>query len=94
MAHTVKNLPAMGETQVPSLGWEDLLEKEMATHSSILAGRIPQTVDHGRLQSMEHKESDMTERLHFTSLPHPETGGKREGTDFKRMTIVQGHDVN
>ena len=63
MAQAVENLLAMQVTQVQSLGWEDLLEKEMATHSSILAGRIPQTVDHGRLQSMEHKESDMTEHL-------------------------------
>ena len=39
----VKNLPAMQETQVQSLGWEDSLEKGMATHSSILAWRIPQT---------------------------------------------------
>ena len=39
---TVKNLPAMQETYVPSLGWEDPLEKGMATHSSILAWRIPQ----------------------------------------------------
>ena len=41
MAQTVKNLPAMQETWVRSLGWEDLLEEEMATHSSILAWRIP-----------------------------------------------------
>ena len=40
MAQTVKNLPAMRETQVQSLGWEDPLEKEMAPHSSILAWRI------------------------------------------------------
>ena len=40
------------ETQVRSLGWEDLLEKEMATHSSILAWRIPRMEEHGRLQSM------------------------------------------
>ena len=48
----VKRLPAMWETRVRSLGWEDLLEKEMATHSSILAWRIPQTEEHGRLQAM------------------------------------------
>ena len=41
MAHTVKNLPAMQETWVPSLGWEDPLEDSMATHPSILAWRIP-----------------------------------------------------
>ena len=48
----VKRLPTMQETWVRSLGWEDLLEKEMATHSSILAWRIPQTEEHGKLQSM------------------------------------------
>ena len=47
----VKNLPAMQETQVQSLGQEDLLEKEMATHSSILAWEIPQTEEPGGLQS-------------------------------------------
>ena len=48
----VKNLLAMQETQVGSLGQEDPLEKEMATHSSILAWRIPWTEEPGRLQSM------------------------------------------
>ena len=48
----VKNLPAMKETQVQSLGGEDLLEKGMATHSSILAWRIPWTEEPGRLQSI------------------------------------------
>ena len=52
MAQLVKNLPAMQEIQVQSLGWEDLLEKEMATHSSILAWRIPWTEDPGGLQFM------------------------------------------
>ena len=47
----VKNLPAMQETWVWSLGWEDLLEEEMATHSSILAWRIPWTEEPGGLQS-------------------------------------------
>ena len=46
------NLPAMQETQVRSLGWEDPLEKGMATHSSILAWRIPWTEEPGGLQSM------------------------------------------
>ena len=57
----VKSLPVMRETQVQSLGQEDPLEKEMATHSSILAWRIPWTEELGGLQSMGHKESDMTE---------------------------------
>ena len=47
-----KNPPAMQETQVRFLGWDDLLEKEIATHSSILAWRIPWTEEPGRLQSM------------------------------------------
>ena len=53
------------ETQVQSLGREDLLEKEMATHSSIVAWEIPLMVEPGRLQSMG-SQSDMTEQLHFT----------------------------
>ena len=52
MAQTVKRLPTMRETWGQSLGWEDVLEKEMATHSSILAWRIPQTEEPGGLQSM------------------------------------------
>ena len=52
MAQMVKNLPAMQETQVPSLGWEDPLEKGMATHSSIFAWSIPWREEHGGLQSV------------------------------------------
>ena len=48
----VKHLPTMEETWVQSLGWEDLLEKELATHSSILAWKIPWTEEPGRVQSM------------------------------------------
>ena len=53
----VKNLPAMQETQVQSLGQEDPLEKEMITHSSILAWRIPWTEESGGLQSMGSQKS-------------------------------------
>ena len=53
----LKNLPAMQETQVQSLGWEEPLEKEMATHSSILAWEIPQTQEPGGLQSMGLQKS-------------------------------------
>ena len=53
MAQMVKNLPAMLETQIRSLGREDPLEKGMATHSSILARGIPRTEELGMLQSME-----------------------------------------
>ena len=52
VAQTVKSLPTMRETQVQSLGREDPLEKEMATHSSVLASKIPWTEEPGRLQSM------------------------------------------
>ena len=52
MAQTVKNLPAMQETTVQSLGQEDTLEKEMATHYSMLAWKIPGMEEPGRLQSM------------------------------------------
>ena len=66
MAQTVKNLPAIQETQVQSLGWKDPLEKERATHFSILAWRIPWTEAPGRLQSMGLQKSDTTERLAHT----------------------------
>ena len=59
-----KNLPAMQETRVRSLGREDPLEKGKAGHSSILARRIPRTEEPGGLQSVG-SESDTTERLHF-----------------------------
>ena len=52
VAHSVKNLPEVQETWVRSLGWEDPLEKEMATHSSILAWKISWTEEPGGLQSM------------------------------------------
>ena len=54
-------MPKMRETHVCSLDWEDPLEKGMATHFRILAWRIPWTEEPGRLQSIGHKESDMTE---------------------------------
>ena len=62
----VKNLPAMQEPWVQSLGREDLLEKKMATHSSTLAWRIPWTEELGRLQSMGITEVDVTVWLTFT----------------------------
>ena len=61
MAQRLKRLPAMWETWVRSLGQEDPLEKEMATHSSILAWRVPWTEELCGLQSTGHKESDTTE---------------------------------
>ena len=70
MAQLVKNPLAMQETWVPSLGWEDALEKEMATHSSILAWEIPWTEEPGGLQSLGLKELDKT-----TPPPPPWEGG-------------------
>ena len=52
MVQTIKDLSAMWETWIQSLGWEDPLEKEMATHSSTLAWKSPRTEEPGRLQSM------------------------------------------
>ena len=60
VAQTVKNLPAVRETRVQSLGQKDPLEKGMTTHSNILAWRIPWTEKPGALQSMGLQESDMT----------------------------------
>ena len=75
MAQAVKNLPAMQEKQemqVQSLGWEDLLEEEMATNSSILAWKVQWTEETGNLQPMGHKELDMTEHAHTHNLfTHP-----------------------
>ena len=59
----VKNPPAMQETWVRSLGWEDPLEEGMATHSSILAWRIPTDRGAQKLSPWGCKEQDMTERL-------------------------------
>ena len=67
VAQVVKNLPAVQETWVPSLGREDPLEKGMTTHSSVLAWRIPWTEEPGRLSPLGHRQSDTTEQLtlHF-----------------------------
>ena len=68
LAQMVKCLPAMWETWVQSLSWEDLLEKEMATHSSSLAWKIPWTEEPGRLQSMGSQRvgHDLVTLLHLT----------------------------
>ena len=72
VTHMVKNLPAIQETGVQSLDREDPLEKGMATHSSVLAWRIPWTEGSGRLQSIELQRA-MTEQptLHFTLTIFP-----------------------
>ena len=61
VAQLVKNLPAMWETWVRSLSWEDPLEKEMATHSNTVTWKIPWTVAYQSSPSMGHKELDVTE---------------------------------
>ena len=68
VAQMVKCLHTMQETHVQSLGWEDLLEKEMATHSSILAWKIPWMEEPGRLHTVHggRKEPDTTERIHLS----------------------------
>ena len=71
VAQMVKNLPAIQETWVQSLIWEDPPEKRMSTHSSILAWRIPWTEEPGRLRKWDQRELDMTEQLSlslFTSF--------------------------
>ena len=76
----------MQETWVLSLSREDTLEKGMATHSSILAWRIPWTEDPGRLQSMESQESDMTEWLTLTHIHIKETEKEREMNSLSQET--------
>ena len=67
MAQTIKSLPAMQETQVRSLGWEDPLEKVMATYSRNLAWKIPWMEEPGRYSPWGCKELDTTEQLHFSN---------------------------
>jgi len=73
-AFQVKNLLVMQETWVQSLGWEDPLEEDMATHSSILAWRIPWTEEPVGLQSMGLQRVNVTERLTL-SIPNTAGGG-------------------
>ena len=65
VAQTIKYLPAMRDTQVRSLGGEDPLEKDMTTHSSTLAWKIPWMEEPGGLQSMGSRRVGSAERLHF-----------------------------
>ena len=93
VAQTVKNLPAMQETWVHFLGWENPLEQEMATHSSILAWRIPWTEEPGRLQSIgqqivKTRLSDF--RTHIHTIRKIEM--RERLTSYKRAT--RGNLVN
>ena len=87
MAQTVKNLLAMQETWVRFLGWEDPLEKGMATHSRILAWRIPWTEEPGRLQSIKWQRVG-----HDRATKHACTHGII--TDFYFDPDIEGEYVN
>ena len=84
MTQMVENLSAKQETQVESLGWEDALEKGMATHSSILAWRIPWTEEPGRLQSMGLQRVGHTSSFYVTS----------NGKSYKIIVQYQNQDVD
>ena len=77
VAQTVKSLSAMRETWVRSLGWEDPLEEGMATHSSILAGRMPWTEEPGGLQSVGPQSRPQLSAAQLTTPSHqsPRRGG-------------------
>ena len=93
VAQPVMNLPAKQATQVQILGWEDPLEKEIATHSSILAWEIPQTEEPCRLQSTGPQESDTTSRLnhHHHQKQHTKYAGLMigSGTQFQPSGNVE-----
>ena len=75
VAQLVKNLPAIWETWVPSLGWEDPLEKEKATHSSIQAWRSPWTLVHGVAKSQTRLSNfTFTFFVHITLIPTTQRG--------------------
>ena len=106
MAQRIKHLPAMQETRVQSLGWEDPLEKEMAIHSSILAWRIPWREEAGRLQSMglqrvEHDRATSHMSIIIYVLKHarnstPESQTKL-GTnyiDYRHKSRINGWIIN
>ena len=80
VAQLVKNLPIMWETSVQSLGWEDPLEKGTATHSRILAWKIP----------WDHKELDTTEQLSLSDLPCSKLLAFRFGSDGKASAYSMG----
>ena len=86
VAQTVKNLPAVWETRVPSLGWEDPLEKGRATHSSILAWKIPWIEEPGGYSPWGCEESDTTE--HPT---HPASDGDSTLQTRNRTRRKEGH---
>ena len=86
----VKNPLGMQETRVRSLGQEDPLEKGMATHSSILAWRIPWKEEAGRLQSMGHKGSDMAELPTHMRLPKLASGRQERYRERQELESGDG----
>ena len=88
VAQTAKRLPTIRETQVRSLGREDPLEKEMAAHSSTLAWEIPWTDSVVGYSPWSRKESDTTERLHFTK--HKENSYSNS-FHYLLKSILQSH---
>ena len=92
MAQMVKRLPTMWETRVRSLGREDALEKEMATHSSTLAWRIPWTEEWDRLQSMESQRvgHGYATNFHF-SLSSCKPGQVGPGWSYAGCTLDSGN---
>ena len=93
VAQLVKNLPAnaeMQEMQVQSLGWEDPLEKEMTTHSSILALRIPWTEEPGRLLSIGSQKSWTQLSMHTHTHTHTHTDIDMSSKNLCHFTNLHG----
>ena len=90
VAQMVKNLPSMQEIQVQSLGWENHLEKEMSTHSNILAWRIPWTEEPGGLQAMGSQwvGHNTTERLILSFILSQWTNIHTNPSDVTNLTII------
>ena len=97
VTQTAKNLPAMQETRVRPLGWEKPLEREIATHSSILAWEIPRTEEPGSYSYSPwgHKESDTTERLtHTHTHTHTHTTCLGKSSAFRKHAIGNLEEYN
>ena len=84
VAQMVKNLPAMQETRIQTLGWEDLLEKGLATHSNFLAWRIPWTEELGGIQSMVGHTDRLTLSLSTSSIKTGQTMSSASLEVFKQ----------
>ena len=90
MAQIVKNLPAMWETWVQSLGWEDPLEKGTATHSSILAWRSPRTKEPGGLQAMGLQRVARPHDFHFHFKLTRSSTGKESACNAGDLGSIPG----